>query len=110
MDTEESAPISRKPLVQGRPDRFGGPVVTCSCAFFISHARLRVRSSTRLSLRPRFSGGTWSQTSDAWRRENARICLDRRIGAVGWVSVRIAHREMAGAYPPDPRRTTMVGY
>src|SRR5205807_8151564 len=34
--------ISRKTIVQGRPDQSGEPVVTCSCALFISHARLRV--------------------------------------------------------------------
>src|SRR3984957_13345403 len=50
--TRESTKEAVKTIAQGRPDRFGVPVVTCSCAFFILHARLRVRWSIRLSLRP----------------------------------------------------------
>jgi hypothetical protein len=34
--------ISVKTIAQGRPDQFGEPVVTCSCALSLSHARLRV--------------------------------------------------------------------
>src|SRR5271156_1048499 len=34
-DRRRERGISRKALVQGMPDRFGGPVVTNSCAFYL---------------------------------------------------------------------------
>jgi hypothetical protein len=37
-------------------DRFGLPVVTLLVCFFVLHARLRVRLSTRHSLRPLYRG------------------------------------------------------
>ena len=43
-----------KPFAQGVPDRFGVPVVTMLVCLHFSHTRLRVRPSTRHSLRLRF--------------------------------------------------------
>jgi hypothetical protein len=43
-----------KPIVQEKPDRFGGPVVTTLVSFAFD-TRLRVRMSIRLFLRPLFS-------------------------------------------------------
>ena len=51
MDTGESTLISRNTIAQGRPDCFGGPVVTNSCAFFTAHEAAGAQN-TRLSLRP----------------------------------------------------------
>jgi hypothetical protein len=45
-----------KPFAQERPERFGGPVVTCSCAFLLSHARLRVRRASGFSCALCFEG------------------------------------------------------
>ena len=47
--TRESAKEAVKTIVQEKPDRFGEPVVTCSCPPFFSDARLRVRLGIRLS-------------------------------------------------------------
>ena len=41
-----------KPIAQGKPDCFGEPVVTTLVSFTLSDARLRVRTSIRLFLRP----------------------------------------------------------
>ena len=63
---------NRNTIAQGRPDRFGEPVVTLLACFFILHARLRVRKSIRLSLRPLHSGGT--SFCKARAREALREC------------------------------------
>jgi hypothetical protein len=47
--------VNVKTIVQGRLGETGEPVVTMLVWFFHSHARLRVRSEHRLSLRPLFS-------------------------------------------------------
>src|ERR1700684_333709 len=41
--TKESPKETVKTIAQGRPGVPANPAVTCSCAFFILHARLRVR-------------------------------------------------------------------
>src|ERR1700687_2821096 len=57
------------------PGESGGPVVTCSCAFYTLHARLRVQRASGIphALFPR----EWIvQNSGASRRENADVCLN----------------------------------
>jgi hypothetical protein len=44
--TREITKETVKTIAQGMPDRSGGPVVTNSCAFYLLHARLRVRRRT----------------------------------------------------------------
>ena len=46
-----------KPIVQEKPDCSGGPVVTTLVSFIFSDARLRVRMSIRLFLRPLLDEG-----------------------------------------------------
>src|ERR1700757_3059874 len=50
-DTGESTRISVNTIAQGRPDCFGVPVVTNSCAFFVAHEAAGAQN-TRSSLRP----------------------------------------------------------
>jgi hypothetical protein len=50
-DTGESTKISVNTVAQGRPECFGGPVVTNSCAFFAAHEAAGA-ASARSSLRP----------------------------------------------------------
>jgi hypothetical protein len=67
--------ISRKTIVQGKPDATGEPVVLPPCFFCTGPTGA---SDTRLSLRPLFSGGTkFMHNSGASRRgiERARIQL-----------------------------------
>src|SRR5215467_4976166 len=74
MDTGESTRISVNTIAQGRPDCFGGPVVTNSCAFFAAHEAAGAQN-TRSSLRPRFSLGVIiCKNSGASCSENADAC------------------------------------
>ena len=71
----------RKPLkpLRGECRAFSGvTVVTNARAFYTTRAAADA-SGARHSLRPPLSGGQkFGQTSDAWRRENADICLSER--------------------------------
>src|ERR1700721_2963319 len=64
-----------KPFAQEKPERFGEPVVTCSCAFLLSHARLRVRKSIRLFLRPLLLRDMIWHSSGESRCGDAEACL-----------------------------------
>jgi hypothetical protein len=75
--TGESAEETVNTIAQGRPDYSGEPVVTNSCAYFISHARLRVHwapgfpcSPVGVAPRPLLGEGLL-KNSDASRRGNA---------------------------------------
>jgi hypothetical protein len=73
-DRRRERGISRKAIAQGMPDRFGGPVVTNSCAFYFAHeaagepdARhsllpLRLRDNDRLKARAKFVARTRGHT------------------------------------------------
>jgi hypothetical protein len=50
-DRRRERGISRKAIAQGMPDRFGGPVVTNSCAFYFAHEAAG-EPNARHSLRP----------------------------------------------------------
>jgi hypothetical protein len=71
--------ISRSTVAQGVSDCFGEPVVTCSCAFFILHARLRVRRAPGIPCALCFSRDTLISNSGESCRENAdaRHCDER---------------------------------
>jgi hypothetical protein len=61
---EESAEETVKTIARGMPGEPGVPAVTMLVCFFISHTRLRARSSARHSLRPLISeGSTLGQNS-----------------------------------------------
>src|SRR6202041_1431493 len=68
--------ISRKPL---RVECRVIPVTRCeySCAYLlpIAHTRLRVHRAPGIPHALCFQGGRFHQTSDASRRENAKVCL-----------------------------------
>jgi hypothetical protein len=65
-----------KTIAQGRPGVSGKPVVTTLVCFFHFAREAAGASRTRLSLRPLLSEGQmFGQTSDAWRREKAKVCL-----------------------------------
>src|SRR5215471_19416328 len=80
MDTGESTKISVNTIAQGKPDCFGVPVVTNSCAFFTAHEAAGA-PDTRLSLRPHSRGSRILQSSDAWRREGAATCPLKPAGS-----------------------------
>jgi hypothetical protein len=73
-DRRRERGISRKAIAQGMPDRFGGPVVTNSCAFYLAHeaagepdARhsllpLLLRDGNRLKARAKFAARTRNHT------------------------------------------------
>jgi hypothetical protein len=74
---------NRKTIVQGMPECFGLPVVTTLVCFHSSHTRLRVRPSTRHSLRPRLEGGTFkAKLAPSTRRDretvSRRHCEERK--------------------------------
>jgi hypothetical protein len=66
-----------KPFAQGRPDEFGGPVVTTLVWFFHFHARLRVHRGARLSLRPPIFQGGYVQAKRAQklRRDREAVAI-----------------------------------
>jgi hypothetical protein len=74
--TGESTKETVKTIAQGRPGVSGKPVVTTLVCFTNFAREAAGASGTRLSLRPLLSEGQkFGQTSDAWRRENAKVCL-----------------------------------
>jgi hypothetical protein len=75
-----------KPFAQGRPIAKGVPVVTILVCFFNLHARLRVRSSHRLSLRPRFWADSAIHSSGVFRRENNNPWIDESESLKTWQS------------------------
>ena len=72
--------ISRKAIAQGMSDVLRCPV--CSCAHFSVHIAHETAGAARIrhSLRPlTMRARSFQQTSGAMRRENATLCLERRV-------------------------------
>jgi hypothetical protein len=68
-DTGESSHNAVNTIAQGKPDCFGVPVVTNSCAFFVAHEAAGAQN-TRFSLRPlHFEGRDARKTWARSRRE-----------------------------------------
>ena len=62
------------PIAQGRPDCFGGPVVTNACAFYTARAAMGAQN-TRPSPRPLISEGhARCRTRVRWCREDVKAC------------------------------------
>jgi len=72
--TGESAEQAVKTIAQGRPVDIGGTCGEYSCAFEL-HTRLRVRLSTRSSLRPHFRGTRMMHHPGASRAAGMRGCV-----------------------------------
>src|SRR5258708_10139742 len=78
--TGESAKETVKTIAQGMPGDSGEPVVTNARVYYTPRAAAGA-SGARHSLRPLLSEGQkFGQTSGAWRRENAGICLPPMSG------------------------------
>ena len=73
--TGEIAKETVKTIRAGNAGSFGEPVVTCSCAFYFLHARLRVRRAPRHSLRPLSLEGRRFQNSGAICAARRRRCI-----------------------------------
>jgi hypothetical protein len=86
--------IGVKAIAQGKPDQFGEPVVTCSCAIFLSHARLRVHWAPGFPCALCFRGTVFWQASGAIRVAGLRSCIQPSLRAPAKQSILSVRRDM----------------
>src|SRR6516165_8254135 len=93
---------NRKTIAQGVPACCGVPVVYLLVCFFILHARLRVQTGIRHSLRPLLSRDEFQQNPDAFApRERALVPRTQR----GTCDALLSRGLCGGAWVPALRRT-----
>ncbi len=101
---------NRKTIAQGMPDRFGGPVVTNSCAFYFAHEAAG-EPNARHSLRPlALEDVTKSDHPGAFASRECEALFDRFIGDKRTCSrVPSAMRRKRRFAKPGPMPTGKVG-
>ena len=102
--TRESAKEAVKTIAQGTSGYSGEPVVTNSCAFQTSHARLRVQRAPGVSCTLRFSGGEGFCTTRALSapRDRARVSSPSPRSYGERVGVRGSTHELSLGESPSP--------